>query len=81
MLLGFEQLKKSTDADLIKEHDKIAKSTVPGVNYYLDELFRRNQNKQTEKMLSYTKRIFYFTAVVTIATIVNVVIFFCSLYN
>ena len=73
MSFGFAELQKKTDANLVEEHDKIAKSTSAGVTYYLDELSRRHQNKQTEGMLSYTKSIYYFTLVVTIATIVNVV--------
>ena len=45
---SLEELRKLPDEQLIIEHDKHAKHTQVGINYYLDELYRRDQNRQTE---------------------------------
>ncbi len=70
------ELRRMSDDELIAEHDKIAPSTDPGVQYYIDELARRNQSRQTETMVKYTRLIGWLTFAVTIFTIVNVVLSF-----
>ena len=71
----YKYLREKKIEELITEHDKSAPSTIPGVDYYLTEIFRKDQEKQTDRMLTYTKWIFGFTIVMTIATIVNLIIF------
>ena len=73
------QLRGLSDEEIIKRHD--AKAQPPGaghpqigVNYYLAELARRDQDRHTRAMLGYTKRIMCMTVVMTISTIVNVII-------
>jgi hypothetical protein len=70
------ELRKMSDDGLIAAHDQIADQGQPGVSYYLGELARRDQVRQAEQMLGYTRRIEWMTLVVTVATIVNVVIAF-----
>jgi hypothetical protein len=70
------ELRRMSDDGLIAGHDQIADLTQPGVSYYLDELARRGQLRQADKMLGYTRRISWMTLVVTVATIVNVAIAF-----
>jgi len=67
------QLRSLSEADLISEHDRLAHTTHNGVNYYLNELARRDQNKQTELMLKYAKHMFWLTIAVTVLTGINVV--------
>ena len=74
MKFSLKQLRGIDIEELISEHDKLAEHLVPSVNYYLEEISRRDQDKQTKAMLSYTKYIFWFTAIVTIATIVNIIV-------
>lgn len=69
-----KELRELPDEALIAAHDKQAEHVQPGISYYLDELARRNQSRQTETMLRYTKYIVWMTAVVTAATIINLVI-------
>jgi hypothetical protein len=38
-------LRKASDDDLIREHDKLARHTHVGTAYYLDELDRRERNR------------------------------------
>lgn len=43
----YEDLRRSSDAELIEAHDTHAVHTVVGVNYYLDELHRRDLMRAT----------------------------------
>ena len=81
MAHNLSELRGMNIDDLIKLHDFEAKQTGTDVKYYLAEIARRDQDRQTEVMLSYTKtmltytrRALWLTVVVTIATIVNVVV-------
>ena len=69
-----EELRKLPDEELIAAHDRLAKNTDVGISYYLTELDRRNQARQTEAMLKYTRQITWMTAAVTIATIINLIV-------
>ncbi len=71
------ELREMNDDELIEKHDELAKATVVGTQHYLQEIYRRDQERVAEKMLHYTKWIGVMTGVVTIATIVNVIIIFC----
>ncbi len=90
MSLALKELRAKSDEEIIALHDNLAQSTSEGVNFYLNELTRRDQSRQTEAMLSYTKelllytkemssytrRITWMTGIVTLATIINLVIAF-----
>jgi hypothetical protein len=78
MSRSIEELRGSSDEELIRAHDRLAKSTSIGVNYYLDELARRENARQQATMIRLTWAIAAMTLVVTIATIVNLVVFIAS---
>ena len=65
-------LRKMTDAQLEALYDGTAESTQVGLNHYLTEINRRNQERQTETMLGYTREIRVMTRVITFLTLVNV---------
>jgi len=67
------ELRALSDEELVTRHDQQALRTAVGTNHYLDELARRGQERQNDRMLEYTLSIERLTRVVTIATIVNVV--------
>lgn len=71
-----KELRDMHEDDLVSAHDYVADSTEPALNYYLSELARRDQSRQTIQMLKYTHWIFIMTGIVTIATIINVIIAF-----
>jgi hypothetical protein len=48
------ELRSLSDDDLIRRHDELAKRTAVGTNHYLQELSRRDQDRQTRAMLQYT---------------------------
>ncbi len=62
------------DEELIRLHDAKAKTTEAGVQYYLDELARRDNNRQSEHMLKLTKVITWLTVIITVLTIANVIL-------
>ena len=70
--LPLHELRSMSEADLIRRHDEEAQSTVTGVDYCLDELHRREQERHTLAMLALTKQMRWMTVVITIATIVGV---------
>ncbi|OGP68419.1 MAG: hypothetical protein A2W27_11025 [Deltaproteobacteria bacterium RBG_16_44_11] len=81
MAYTLKELQELSDDQLISEHDALAQSTVMGINYYRDELNRRGQNRQTEAMLLYTRRLLWLTVFVAILTVVNVVAILIPLFR
>ena len=74
MALPLHELQNLGDDEVVRKHDEQAKSTFVGTQYFLDELNRRYQERQTKSMLRFTKWITFMTVVVTAATIANVVL-------
>jgi len=62
--------------ELIERHDDQAQSTQVDVNHYLSEIARRDQEKKTNRMLSFTRWITIMTVAIMIFTLVNVVLAF-----
>jgi hypothetical protein len=79
MSRSIAELRATSDEKLIEEHDSKAPNTVVGVDYYLQELRRRDAARQGDRMERLTIAIAAMTAVVTIATLVNVAVFIASL--
>lgn len=79
MSMTFEELRQTTDEELVRAHDRHAKNTVVGTGYYLDELKRRESNRMNERMAEIaeethesTEEMRHLTRIVTILTGVNV---------
>ena len=70
---SLKALRELSDEDLVSLHDGVAIHTSVGVTYYLDEIYRRDQDKQTKVMQQYTKQMLNLTYVVTVLTVINVV--------
>ena len=70
---SLKALRELTDDELISLHDGVAIHTAVGLTYYLDEIYRRDQDKQTKIMLHYTKQMLGLTVVVTVLTVINVI--------
>lgn len=73
MSQSIEQLRKLTDDEVIALHDTVAVHTQVGVQFYLDEINRREQNKQTDLMVKYTKQMLWLTIFVAALTVINVI--------
>ena len=68
------ELRKLSEEKLIEKHDALAQHTQVGTNHYLQELYRRDQDRVTNTMLTYTRWITAMTGVVTVATAANLAI-------
>ena len=71
--LSLKELRALPEDELVRRHDVDAKTTGVGIDYYLGELNRRYQERQTKAMVVYTKHITRMTVVITVATIVTTV--------
>ena len=71
---SYDELRALSDDELIKAHDELAKSTLVGSSYYVEELARRDAGKINASMLRFTRWITAMTAVMLFATIANIVI-------
>lgn len=72
------ELEKMTDEELKDGHYQAAQNTVVGVNYHLEELRVREMAGYARRMDLLTKCIGGMTLVVTVATILNLLLFFLS---
>jgi len=78
MTRSVRELRKASEEKLIQEHDELAEHTLPGVDYYLNELARRRSDRQQTTMIRLTWAIAAMTLVVTLATLVNLYVFISS---
>jgi hypothetical protein len=72
---SIRKLRDTPDEEFIRDHDVLAEGTVASVHYYLNELARRESARQQATMIKLTCAIATITLVVTIATIVNLIVF------
>lgn len=74
--LIYQELLDLSEQELIERHDQLLqKDNINiGLDYYVEALRYKGQDKQTQQMLSYTRWIVLFTVIVTLATIINVFI-------
>jgi len=72
MAYTIAELREITDADLIREHDARTGSVVLGIDYFLQELARRDSARVARQLLWLTVAITACTIVMTVATVVLV---------
>jgi hypothetical protein len=70
MSLPLQALRKLPDDDLIEKHDELAQHTTVSVNYYLDELARRDNQRATDAMV----RLTYVIAALTFVNVVAIIL-------
>ena len=80
------ELRNTADEDLIWDHDSTAAGTVAGVDYYLNELARRDAKRQGDRIESLTQDVKHLTVwlvimtvVITTGTVINLLVFIFSL--
>lgn len=76
MSYSYKELRQVSDEELIRQHDAAAQHTAVGTAYYQEELARRDAQRVNDSMLKCTKWITVMTAVMLLATIINVGIAF-----
>lgn len=80
MARTFADLRATSDEDLVRQHDAHAQHTVAGVNYYLDELARRDASSAGARIEAMTRRIEVLTWVIAGMTAVILVLTGLSAY-
>jgi len=78
MAINFRELRDAPTEKLIALHDESAPSIQVGVNYYLEEIHRRDNDKlaqemaaMTRQMLRLTLAMFAFAAISTAAVLIT----------
>lgn len=66
---SLKELKRLTREELERRHDALAASTQEGLNYYLDEVRRRDAANTERTMRRLTWAIFVLTLVIAVATL------------
>jgi hypothetical protein len=56
MSASIDRLRGMPTDELIREHETLARNTSVGVNYYLEELARRDAAAQTERIIDLTEQ-------------------------
>ena len=72
MALKLQELRNTSIERLVELYDHFSSSWDGGAEYYLGEIHRRDQDKQTRTMLRLTIWITIMTGIMTLATIVNI---------
>lgn len=73
------ELRAMSDEELVARLDDLARGTQVGTQFYLDELRRRETDRQTAAMLGLTNTIRRFTWVIAVLTVVLTVLTAVSL--
>ncbi len=72
---SLKDLRSMSESELIEKHDRLANTTQIGINHYLNELDRRDQERHTKEMKRFTCWITIMTFIITIFTALNVILF------
>ncbi len=78
MALSLAEVRALSRDEVEKRYDGIAKNTGDSLNFWRDEVTRRDQDERMLAMLKLTRWITIMTCVMTAATVVNVVLFALS---
>ncbi len=70
MIPNYDQLRQMTDAEIVERYNGAARNTQVGTGFWLQEMSRRQTDRQTRAMLLLTIAIAAFTVVSTICTII-----------
>jgi hypothetical protein len=69
-----DELERLSDEELIARYNAHASHTTVGTGFYREELARRKQERQNERVLALTKTIRNLTVILTMLTILNAVL-------
>ena len=74
MAKSFQELRKTSKQELIKEYDKKATYTRAGLSFLADEIQRRENQEANDRIVKLTAQMRNLTIAITFLTIVNVVV-------
>jgi hypothetical protein len=74
MAFTWQQLRATDDDRLIALHDAVAENTSVGLNYYLEEIQRRNQERAIAESQKLAKASLWLTVANTLLAVVAIVV-------
>lgn len=74
MVESFQQLRRMSREDVERKYDDVARSTGGNINFYRDELLRRELEEQSNKMSRFTRQVRDMTIAITAMTIIVVIV-------
>lgn len=77
----YENLRKLSIEDLKQKYDKSASNTDPGLNFYREEIARRESEKMNSDMVKMTLQMRNMTIAISIMTLINVIAVIKQLWN
>lgn len=80
MAESFEKLSGLTKEQLVQQYNEIAKSTAWGLQFYRDEISRREAAEQNEQMLAFTKQMRNMTIAITAMTGIVLLLTIANVY-
>ena len=69
----YENLKKISAEELKQKYDELSSSTQVGLNFYREEIARRESEKMNSEMVNMTSQMRNMTIAISIMTLVNVI--------
>ncbi len=75
----FAELQAMSREKLVDLYDSNAPDVRLGLNFIREEIFRREAEESTARMLAMTRNIWWCTGIVTVATLVNTALFLLTL--
>ena len=80
MSMKFAALKATSDEQLMDYHDQLAENTSVGINYYLDEIRRREFQRAAETSAELARRAYWLTVASTGLAVVSVIVAVIALF-
>lgn len=81
MSYSIEQLRGLSDALLIATHDQVAQNTNVGVDYFLNELARRDQARAGDRIEVLTRTVKHLTWIITALTFITAIATIIALFR
>jgi hypothetical protein len=75
MAQSYQDLRKLSKEEVIELYNRAAPNVQLGLGFYRDELAHRDVEGQNRRLIKMTNHIRFLTVVVTLATILNVILF------
>lgn len=80
MAEAYDTLKSTSKDALVARYNEIAKSTALGLQFYREELARREADEQNQRMLEFTRQMRNMTIAITVMTFVVLLLTIANIY-
>lgn len=80
MVETFKQLRQMSREEIERKYDRVAQTTGGSLNFYRDELLRRDLEEDNAQMLRFTRQVRDMTIAITVLTVVVAVMTGVNIY-